>query len=146
LREYPRFATTAINAALAPLLDRYIGQLDTTLTSTGYGAPLHVMQSNGGLATAARSTGENAHRLVLSGPAAGVIGGSHVAGEAGFDRAVTLDIGGTSADIGVVVGSEARMRIGMTLSNGLPLQIPALEVEAIGAGGGSIASVDAGGA
>lgn len=146
LREYPRFATTAVNAALAPLLDRYIGQLDAALASDHFGASLHVMQSNGGLATAARSTGENAHRLVLSGPAAGVIGGSYVATAAGFDRAVTLDIGGTSADIGVVVGMEARMRIGMTLSNGLPLQIPALEVETIGAGGGSIASVDAGGA
>lgn len=146
LREYPRFATTAMNAALAPLLDRYIRQLDVSLSSAGSGAPLHVMQSNGGLATAERSTGENAHRLVLSGPAAGVIGGSYVAAEAGYERAITLDIGGTSADIGVVVGREARMRIGMTLGNGLPLQIPALEVEAIGAGGGSIASVDAGGA
>ena len=146
LREYPRFATTAANAALAPLLNRYIRQLDRTLSDTGYRVPLHVMQSNGGLATAARSIGENAHRLVLSGPAAGVIGGSYVASEAGFERAVTLDIGGTSADIGVVVGSQARMRVGFALGNGLPLQIPTLEVEAIGAGGGSIASVDAGGA
>lgn len=145
LREYPRFATTAVNAALAPLLDRYIGQLDRTLVEGGYGAALHVMQSSGGLATAARSIGENAHRLVLSGPAAGVIGGSYVADAAGFDRAVTLDVGGTSADIGIVVGSATRMRVGLKLGNGLPLQIPALEVEAIGAGGGSIASVDAGG-
>jgi N-methylhydantoinase A len=146
LREYPRFATTAANAALAPLLDRSITSLDDALAKGGVTVPLHVMQSNGGLATAARSIGENAHRLVLSGPAAGVIGGSYVAAQAGFDQAVTLDIGGTSADIGIALASQARMRIGLTLASGLPLQIPALEVEAIGAGGGSIASVDAGGA
>ncbi len=146
LREYPRFATTAANAALAPLLDRYIGTLADDLARAGYRVPLHVMQSNGGLATAGRSTGEHAHRLVLSGPAAGVIGGSFVAAAAGFSESVTIDIGGTSADIGVVVDGAPRMRIGMTLPTGLPLQIPTLEVEAIGAGGGSIATVDAGGA
>lgn len=146
LREYPRFATTAANAALAPLLDRYIGTLAADLDRAGYRVPLHVMQSNGGLATAPRSTAEHAHRLVLSGPAAGVIGGSYVAAAAGFSESVTIDIGGTSADIGVVVGGNPRMRIGMALPTGLPLQIPALEVEAIGAGGGSIAAVDAGGA
>lgn len=146
LREYPRFATTAANASLAPLLDRYIGTLASDLARAGYRVPLHVMQSNGGLATARRSTGEHAHRLVLSGPAAGVIGGSFVAAAAGFSEAVTIDIGGTSADIGVVVDGAPRMRLGMALPTGLPLQIPTLEVEAIGAGGGSIATVDAGGA
>ena len=145
LREYPRFATTAANAALAPLLDRYIGTLAGDLERAGYRVPLHVMQSNGGLATARRSTGEHAHRLVLSGPAAGVIGGGYVAAAAGFSQSVTIDIGGTSADIGVVVDGAPRMRVGMTLPTGLPIQIPTLEVEAIGAGGGSIASVDAGG-
>lgn len=146
LREYPRFATTAANVALAPLLDRYIGGLDAFLRRGGHKAPLHVMQSNGGIATAARSIGENAHRLVLSGPAAGVIGGAYVATAAGLERVITLDMGGTSADIGVVVQGQARMRAGLTLPNGIPLQIPSLEVEAIGAGGGSIARVDAGGA
>ncbi|HVL52812.1 MAG TPA: hydantoinase/oxoprolinase family protein, partial [Vitreimonas sp.] len=112
LREYPRFTTTAVNAALAPLLDRYIGAVDRSLRDTGYGAPLHVIQSNGGVATAERSIHANAHRLVLSGPAAGVIGGSHVASAAGFDDVVTLDIGGTSADVGVVVGGRPRMATG----------------------------------
>lgn len=146
LREYPRFATLAVNVALAPLLDRYITRLGSALEVAGFGAGLYVMQSNGGVNTAARSVGEHAHRLVLSGPAAGVLGGCHVARLAGVEDVVTLDMGGTSADIGVAVAGNPRSRVGLMLENGLPLQITSLEVEAIGAGGGSIAWVDDGGA
>lgn len=146
LREYPRFATLAVNAALAPLLDRYITRLSTALEEAGFTAGLYVMQSNGGVSTGARSVGEHAHRLVLSGPAAGILGGCHVARLAGVLDVLTLDIGGTSADIGVAVSGVPRSRGAMRLENGLPLQIPSLEVEAIGAGGGSIAWIDAGGA
>ncbi|OGN87001.1 MAG: hypothetical protein A2X23_12535 [Chloroflexi bacterium GWC2_73_18] len=146
MREYPRFATTAINAVLAPLLDRYIGGLSGILEREGVHAALFVMQSNGGIGTAARSVARNAHRLILSGPAAGVLGGAAVAAAAGLRDVVTLDMGGTSADIGIVPGHVPRTRLGMTLADVLPLQIPALEVEAIGAGGGSIAWVDPGGA
>lgn len=146
LREYPRYATLAVNVTLAPLLNRYIGRLADALAGAGFGGGLYVMQSNGGVTTAARSVGENAHRLVLSGPAAGVLGGCFVAGLAGVRDVVTLDMGGTSADIGVAAGGIPRSWVGLKLENGLPLQISALEVEAIGAGGGSIAWVDDGGA
>lgn len=145
IREFPRFSTTAVNAALAPLLDRYIGAIEARLRERGTDARLFLMQSNGGVATAARSTGEGAHRLVLSGPAAGVLGGASVAAAAGLKDVVTYDVGGTSADIGVVTDGQIRNRTDLRLENGMPLQIPSLEVEAIGAGGGSIAWVDAGG-
>jgi N-methylhydantoinase A len=145
-REYARFATAALNAALAPILDRYIGRLLKTLRAAGYGTEPVIMQSNGGVVTARRSMGESAHRLVLSGPAAGVLGGAWVAGEAGIRDVITLDMGGTSADIGIVLDGRPRIRNGMRLENGLPLQIQTLEIEAIGAGGGSIAWVDDGGA
>lgn len=146
LREYPRYATLAVNVTLAPLLNRYIGRLEEALRGAGFGGGLYVMQSNGGVTTAARSVGENAHRLVLSGPAAGVLGGCYIAGLAGVRDVVTLDMGGTSADIGVAADGTPRSWVGLRLENGLPLQISALEVEAIGAGGGSIAWVDDGGA
>lgn len=146
IREYPRFSTTAINAALAPLLDRYITAIGMRLRERGAGSPLFLMQSNGGVATAGRSIGESAHRLVLSGPAAGVLGGAGAAAAAGLRDVVTFDMGGTSADIGVVTDGLIRSRADLRLENGMPLQVPSLEVEAIGAGGGSIAWVDAGGA
>ncbi|MEG6508379.1 hydantoinase/oxoprolinase family protein [Methyloligella sp. 2.7D] len=145
-REYPRFATTAINATLAPLLDPYISNLENSLRDEGLSCPLYIMQSNGGTGTAARSVGEQAHQLVLSGPAAGVIGAIFAAEPMGMKNLVTLDVGGTSADIGIVVDSRPRVRHDMPLPNGIPLTLLNLEIETIGAGGGSIAWVDAGGA
>jgi N-methylhydantoinase A len=109
-------------------------------------ARVFVMQSNGGVGTLDRSTGEAAHQLILSGPAAGVIGGAREAAAAGFGDCVTFDVGGTSADIGVVLNQEPRSRSEMTLPNGVPVKLPNIEVVTIGAGGGSIAGVDAGGA
>lgn len=146
VREYPRFSTAAVNAALAPLLDRYVAAIAAGLEARGSRANLFLMQSNGGVATARRSMGEAAHRLVLSGPAAGVLGGAAAAAVAGLRDVVTYDVGGTSADIGVVTAGRIRSRTDLRLENGMPLQVPSLEVEAIGAGGGSIAWVDAGGA
>lgn len=146
VREYPRFATTAINATLAPLLDPYITKLEDALREHDLKCPLYIMQSNGGVCTAARSVGEQAHQLVLSGPAAGVIGGIFVCEPIGLKNLVTLDVGGTSADIGIVVDGLPRSRLNMPLPNGIPLNLLNLEIETIGSGGGSIAWVDAGGA
>jgi N-methylhydantoinase A len=145
-REYPRFATAAINAALAPRIDPYVRGLEAQLSESIATARLYVMQSNGGIGTADRSVGEHVHQLILSGPAAGVIGGARAAAACGFDDCVTFDVGGTSADIGVVTGGRPRTGIEMTLPNGVPCKLPHIEVEAIGAGGGSLAWVDAGGA
>ncbi|MDE1173162.1 MAG: hydantoinase/oxoprolinase family protein [Parvibaculaceae bacterium] len=146
VREYPRFATTAVNATLAPLLDPYIRQLQAGLEAEGFRGALYVMQSSGGIATAARSMGEKAHHLVLSGPAAGIIGGIYASELSGLGNLVTLDIGGTSADIGIVANGIPRIRFDMQLPNGVPVQVPNLEIETIGAGGGSIAWIDGGGA
>jgi N-methylhydantoinase A len=145
-REYPRFATAAVNASLAPRLDPYLRGLEVTLGESLPDARLFVMQSNGGVGTVDRSVGEAAHQLVLSGPAAGVIGGARAAAAAGYSDCVTFDVGGTSADVGVVAAGEPRNRTEMTLPNGVPCNVPHIEVVTIGAGGGSIAAVDAGGA
>ncbi|MBB4664363.1 hydantoinase/oxoprolinase family protein [Conexibacter arvalis] len=145
-REYPRFATAAVNAALAPRIDAYIRGLEERLAEHAPGTRLYVMQSNGGIGTAERSVGEHVHRLILSGPAAGVMGGARAAAECGFDDCITFDVGGTSADVGVVTGGRPRTGIEMELPNGVPCKLPHIEVEAIGAGGGSIAWVDLGGA
>jgi len=140
-REYQRFATAAVNAALAPVLDPYIRGLEHRLDGTR----LFVMQSNGGVSTAQRSVGEHAHRLVLSGPAAGVIGGAREAAAAGHPDCVTFDVGGTSADVAIVPDGRPRSAVDMTLPNGVPCKVPHIEIETIGAGGGSIARIDAGG-
>lgn len=146
VREYPRFATTAVNATLAPKLDPYIRRLEAKIAEAGFDARLYIMQSSGGIATARRSMGERAHHLVLSGPAAGIIGGIVTSGMSGITNLVTLDVGGTSADIGIVSAAGSRIRFEMDLPNGMPLHVPNLEIETIGAGGGSIAWIDAGGA
>lgn len=145
-REYPRFATAAVNAGLAPKIDPYIRELESRLSAGETSDRLFIMQSNGGIGTADRCVGENVHQLILSGPAAGVIGGADEAARCGFERCVTFDVGGTSADIGVVVQSEPRTGFEMELPNGVPCKLPHLEVTTIGAGGGSIARIDAGGA
>jgi len=145
-REYPRFATAAVNAGLAPRIDPYVRELESRLSAGETSDRLFIMQSNGGIGTADRCVGENVHQLILSGPAAGVIGGADEAARCGFDRCVTFDVGGTSADIGVVVQGEPRTGFEMELPNGVPCKLPHLELTTIGAGGGSIARVDAGGA
>ncbi|MDZ7840400.1 MAG: hydantoinase/oxoprolinase family protein [Gammaproteobacteria bacterium] len=146
VREYPRFITTAINAALEPLLVPYLENLERALTAENFHCALYIMKSNGGVATTTRSMGENAHHLVLSGPAGGVVGGIHASASIGYTNLVTLDIGGTSADIGIVIDGKPRTRTEMGLPNGVPLFLSNLEIETIGAGGGSIAWADEGGA
>jgi N-methylhydantoinase A len=145
-REYPRFATTAINAALAPKIDPYVRELERRLTDDDVTSRLYVMQSNGGVGTADRSVGEHVHQLILSGPAAGVIGGADEARRCGYENCVTFDVGGTSADIAVVADGRPRTGLDMVLPNGVPCRLSHIEVEAIGAGGGSLAWVDDGGA
>ena len=144
-REYQRMATTTVNAALSPRIGPYVSALAVDLAKQVPGARLFVMQSNGGIATAERSGGEAAHQLILSGPAAGVIGASAAAAQVDSPHCVSFDVGGTSADIGMVVGGRARTAIAMALPSGLPCVTPHVEVTTIGAGGGSIARVDAGG-
>lgn len=145
-REYPRFATAAVNAALAPRIDPYVRALEAELEGNGLGARLYVMQSNGGIGTTDRSVGADVHQLILSGPAAGVIGGGQAAADCGFASCVTFDVGGTSADVGVVRDGSPRTAFEMTLPNGVPCKLPHIEIDTIGAGGGSIGWTDGGGA
>ena len=139
-REYERTAVTAFDAYIKPMVRRYLTDLGSRLAKTGVPAPLQVMQSRGGLANAdiARS---RPVRLFLSGPAAGVIGGQAAGTAAGCDDLITLDVGGTSSDIALVSGAKPLIR-SEGLIDGFPVRVPMVDVNAIGAGGGSIAWLD----
>ena len=137
-REYERWSTTAVNAYVAPLMERYLGRLQAELGS----APLRIMQSNGGSISAARA-GAEAVQTILSGPAAGVVGAQAVGEASGFTRLISFDMGGTSTDVSLIDG-----RIGTSnesLVGDLPVRLPVLDIHTVGAGGGSVAWIDAGG-
>ncbi len=136
-REYERTSTVVINAYLQPLMGAYLGRL-------GREAPgLWVMQSSGGSVSSAVSAREPV-RTILSGPAGGVVGALRAAREAGAADVLTFDMGGTSTDVALCVGGEVRLT-NEALVAGMPVAIPMLDIHTVGAGGGSIARVDAGG-
>ena len=139
-REYERTAVTAFDAYIKPTVRRYLADLGTRLGDAGVPAPLQVMQSRGGLASAELARGRPV-RLFLSGPAAGVIGGQAAGAALGYDDLVTLDVGGTSSDIALVSGAKPLLRA-EGLIDGFPVRVPMVDVNAIGAGGGSIAWLD----
>jgi N-methylhydantoinase A/oxoprolinase/acetone carboxylase beta subunit len=144
-REFERFTTAAMNAFVGPKLRDYVSNLARSLKESGLRADLHIMASNGGVATAAMVASHPVLTL-LSGPAAGVLGGAWAGSLSGRTKLITFDIGGTSADIGLVndgVFSEATARD--TWIAGFPILVPMIDVHTIGAGGGSIARVDAAG-
>ncbi|MFB6152076.1 MAG: hydantoinase/oxoprolinase family protein [Haloarculaceae archaeon] len=143
-REYERTATTALNAALKPRLDAYLGRLARRTGEAGVDADPVVMQSHGGLtsADAARETPVN---TVLSGPAAGVRGAQYLAEAAGHEDVLTMDMGGTSTDVALVDGGEPSRSTDWEIA-GYPLGVPTIDVHTIGAGGGSVARIDEGGA
>jgi N-methylhydantoinase A len=138
-REYERTSTTVINAYVTPLMSRYLANLEQGLE----GRRLRVMQSNGGSisASAARAL---AARTALSGPAGGVVGAFALARQAGFPEAITFDMGGTSTDVSLCPGRVQETSEG-TIA-GLPLRLPIIDIHTVGAGGGSIARLDPGGA
>ena len=145
-REFERFTTTAINAFVGPKVRDYVNDLETSLGAYGLKADLHVMGSNGGVATAAMVS-EKPVVTLLSGPAAGVLGGAWTGALSGRSSLITFDVGGTSADIGIVVdGRFAEATPRDTWIAGFPLMVPMIDIHSIGAGGGSIAHRDAGGA
>ncbi len=138
-REYERLSTTVINAYVGPAMDGHLHRLERGVGRTR----LRVMQSNGGAISAALARRE-AVRTVLSGPAAGVVGAWSVARALGVRRAITFDMGGTSTDVSLLDGGF-HLRTEWAIA-GLPLQVPAIDIHTVGAGGGSIARVDPGGA
>jgi N-methylhydantoinase A len=144
IREYERTLATALNAALRPVMDRYLGRLADRVREAGVGASLRVMASNGGLMDAGTAR-EVPVRTLLSGPAAGVRGAAHVAARHGHDDALTMDMGGTSCDVSLVRDGEPLVSTDVTVGD-YPVATPMVDVHTVGSGGGSIARVDAGGA
>ncbi len=158
-REFERWSTTVVNAYVTPLMDRYLGTLEraltpglqdprtqTSKTRRDLGTPgprLSIMQSNGGCISAGAARAQ-AVRTVLSGPAAGVVGACAVAHAAGFPRVISFDMGGTSTDVSLIddgIGRTTDSKVG-----DFPVRLPLIDIHTVGAGGGSIAYLDTGGA
>ncbi|NWG16421.1 MAG: hydantoinase/oxoprolinase family protein [Chloroflexi bacterium] len=139
-REYERASTVTLDAYVRPVMSRYLSQVESRLPD---GCALRMMKSDGGVMSAERAR-RQAVQTALSGPAAGVIGAHYLAKLAGYDHLITLDIGGTSTDVAVCPGQPVLRP--QSEIDGLPLRIRLLDIETIGAGGGSIAQLDAGGA
>ena len=143
--EYERFSTCAMNAFVQPVIGRYLGRLEQGLAAKGIAAPLFIMKSSGGVMSA-QAAARRAVETVMSGPAGGVVAGAAIArSEAGCRNLITADMGGTSFDVGVVqegaVGFARDTEMG-----GLAISVPMLDIHSVGAGGGSIGWIDAGGA
>jgi N-methylhydantoinase A len=143
LREYERASTTAIDAYLGPGVSRYLEALRVESGRAGLPEPL-VMRSSGGVATLAEAALHPALVLV-SGPAAGVVGAARIASLAGIENAISLDMGGTSTDVCLIAGGEAERTAERDVA-GLPLRLPTVDLQTVGAGGGSIVWRDTGGA
>jgi len=147
-REYERLSSVAINAYLVPKMSMYLGDLRRMVGKRGrfshpHGGRVYVMQSSGGITTAERAAREPV-RTILSGPAGGVVAAAWLARHLGVARAISFDMGGTSTDVCLIDG-QPRTTSETTLA-GLPVAVPVLDVHSVGAGGGSLARLDPGGA
>ncbi|HSV81840.1 MAG TPA: hydantoinase/oxoprolinase family protein [Ramlibacter sp.] len=154
--EYERTSTTVVNAYVAPLIARYLETLRTRLAGIGCKAPILVMQSNGGLISATVAA-ERPVTIIESGPAAGVVAAARVAHDSGLRDVITLDMGGTTTKASMIergevlrateyeVGSAVSASSRLMRGNGYALRIPVIDISEVGAGGGSIAAIDAGG-
>ncbi|WP_332461240.1 hydantoinase/oxoprolinase family protein [Acuticoccus mangrovi] len=139
-REYERLSTTVLNAYLQPIMSAYLGRLESGIAEAVGPVPLGINQSSGGLISAARAR-TFPIRTALSGPAAGVAGAVHLTRQIGEPNAITLDIGGTSSDVALLRGFAANT-VHERWVEGYPVRMPSVDIDAIGAGGGSIAWVD----
>ena len=144
IREFERCSTATLNAALQPVVGSYLARLEEDLRNEGFSGELLIVQSNGGVMS--RETACDVPvRTALSGPAAGVIACAAVARASGFPNVITGDMGGTSFDVSLVAAGEAALAAQTSIEFGLVVRSPMIQIETIGAGGGSIASVDASG-
>lgn len=155
--EFERTSTGVLNAYLRPVVATYLDHLETGLERAGFDQPLLVMQSNGGMLTAAEA-GRHPASLLESGPAAGVLAAAHVAVEAGEQAVVSFDMGGTTAKASLIedskparalelsVGSEISSAARLLRGGGIAVRLPVIDLAEVGAGGGSIARIDVGGA
>jgi N-methylhydantoinase A len=144
IREFERCSTATLNAALQPVVGSYLTRLETDLRGQGFEGELLIVQSNGGVMS--RQTACDVPvRTALSGPAAGVMACAAIARAAGYPNVMTGDMGGTSFDVSLVAKGEAALSAQTSIEFGLVVRSPMIQIETIGAGGGSIASVDASG-
>ncbi|MFM8755747.1 MAG: hydantoinase/oxoprolinase family protein [Limnohabitans sp.] len=144
IREVERCSTATLNAALQPVVGSYLERLEGDLRAQGFGGELLIVQSNGGVMS--RQTACDVPvRTALSGPAAGVMACAEIARAAGFPNVITGDMGGTSFDVSLIAEGQAALAAQTAIEFGLVVRSPMIQIETIGAGGGSIASVDAGG-
>ncbi|RGP37562.1 hydantoinase/oxoprolinase family protein [Pseudotabrizicola alkalilacus] len=143
-REYERGVTAAVNASVQPLLDRYVTRLADQLAARGYAHDLLVMNGNGGMVSA-RSVSKEAVKTVMSGPASGVMAAVATGRRAGMTNLLTYDMGGTSTDVAMIRNGRAPVSNEIEVEYAMPIHVPMVDVRTVGAGGGSIARIDAGG-
>ncbi len=143
-REFERGVTAAVNAAVQPLLERYLARLTAELEKGGYRGEVLVMNGNGGMVSA-RSVSREAAKTVMSGPASGVMAAAHTGRRAGLANLITYDMGGTSTDVALIRGAEPPVSNEIEVEYAMPIHVPMVDVRTVGAGGGSIARVTAAG-
>jgi N-methylhydantoinase A len=143
-REYSRMSTTVLNAYLGPVMKNYVENFQRCVQEAGITVSPYVTQSNGSIISIAETV-ECPIKTAVSGPSAGVVGAVHIGRQCGIDRIITFDMGGTSADISLIENGRAQVSY-ERLVEGYPARIPMIDIITVGAGGGSIAAIDAGGA
>lgn len=140
-REYERGTTASVNAAVQPILDRYLARLRNTLADGGYKHDLLVMQGNGGTLSS-EVIAEDAIKTVMSGPASGVMAAAFTASSAGYQDVISYDMGGTSSDVALIRDGIPAVSSDLELEYAVPIHVPMVDVQTIGAGGGSIAYIN----
>jgi N-methylhydantoinase A len=143
-REYERGTTASVNAAVQPVLDGYVRRLQGELEARGFRRDLLVMNGNGGTVSS-RLVAREAAKTVMSGPASGVIAAAATLAQSGLSNAITYDMGGTSTDVALIHGGVPEVSSELAIDYGLPIHVPMVDVRSVGAGGGSIASLNAAG-
>lgn len=143
-REFERGVTAAVNASVQPILERYVERLRRELEARGYARDFLIMNGNGGMISA-RHVAREAAKTVMSGPASGVIAAAYTARRAGYRNLVTYDMGGTSTDVALIRDAEPAVSNEIEIEYAMPIHVPMVSVHTVGAGGGSIARVDASG-
>lgn len=143
-REFERGVTAAVNASVQPLLQRYVDRLASELVEKGYRHEVLVMNGNGGMVSAA-TVAREAAKTVMSGPASGVMAAAYTGARAGFENLLTYDMGGTSTDVALIRGAEPAVSNEIEIEYAMPIHVPMVDVRTVGAGGGSIAKVNAAG-
>lgn len=144
-REYERFSTTVCDAYVKPIINQYFSNIEKKLKKKSYFSDLLIMKNNGGVMSS-KIACQHPIETCLSGPAAGVVGGKYFGIKAGFKNMITTDMGGTSFDVGLIHSGDYGYTTETEIAEGIPIKVPMIDIRTIGAGGGSIAWIDSGGA